>query len=865
MRVPGTLVAVRRLQTMVEVTALAIQERVARIHDALHGLHDLTLSLFSTTERSPQSVAQWLEASGFGTDAFGYFERIEILRKARAGDFEAQTQIYYAQPSITGDAEALHRMYSLRGIADLLGGLNARLPELAWMYYQDATDFSCTYPMHDPCTVVPPDFDWHEYHTYLSVLPGVNPRREIRWTPPNIDYGGKGLMVAPSIPLYRGDTLIGVWSFDVPVAALIEECMSASGLQEQEIFIVGLDGMVVAHPSLDPLKVRESGEVVRMSVSELEGYETLDLAALRVTGRATVVDRKGVRRLVVARQIPALDWWLVASVPEHGLMGQMKRSFAQAFEHVRQGDLEHRLGPLGEELQDVVGAYNEMVAEVQATLSANEKARRELERSRAKTRAIFDGAPVGLVVLRPDRQIVDVNAEFGRLTGGAASSLIGGDLLSLVPEALRGRVAGELEDPEQRAGLRPIETEFDGQDGTRTPVRIVLRVFDLDGEPHLLAGVEDLTQRRSLQARLQHTQQIQAIGNLAAGVAHDFNNLLTSVVANTSLLRETLEDPDARQMTDAVLMAARTGSALTAQLLAISRRDIVQPRAVNFGQVLRESETLLQRLLDDDVELAFDVDGGLPNVWADPTQLTQVVLNLVINARDALGTKGRRIAVRLGPARERRALQLVVSDDGEGIPEELRERVFEAFFTTKSRGTGLGLATVRETVESLGGTVELESEVGRGTSVKVMLPFVESDDQAEVDRVPSAEIPVERIILVVDDEPIVRDVAVRILNRKGFSAQGFSDGESALSAIETLRGRVGLVLTDVVMPGMSGRELADAIHVREPSLPVLFMSGYTDDAIVRRGVEASKATLLRKPFRPEELVELVRAMMIHVP
>ena len=423
----------------------------------------------------------------------------------------------------------------------------------------------------------------------------------------------------------------------------------------------------------------------------------------------------------------------------------------------------------------------------------------------------------------------------------------------------------ELEEPEQRAGLRPIETEFDAHDGTRVPVRIVLRTFELDGEPHLLAGVEDLTQRRTLQARLQHTQQIQAVGNLAAGVAHDFNNLLTSVVANGSLLRESLEGEDERQMLDAILTAARTGSALTAQLLAISRRDIVQPRAVNFGQVLRESETLLRRLLDDDVELAFDVDDRLPPVWADPTQLTQVVMNLVINARDALGTTGRQIRVRLVPARERRALQLVVADDGEGIPESLQARVFEAFFTTKSRGTGLGLATVRETVETLGGTVELESEVGRGTTVKVTLPFADSGTPATVDRVPSSQVPLEQIVLVVDDEPVVRDVAVRILKRRGFLAEAFPDGEAALSGIERLRGRVGLVLTDVVMPGMSGRELADAVHVRDPSLPVLFMSGYTDDAIVRRGVEASKATLLRKPFRPEELVELVRAMMVSAP
>jgi len=856
----GTLETVRELQTMVEVTALAIQERVARIHDALHGLRDLTLSLIANTKRSPESVAQWLDVAGFGTDEHGYFERLDVLKRARAGEVDARTQIYYAQPSIEADAEAVHRMYSLRGLADILCGLAERIPGLAWLYYQDATHFSLTYPMHDPCTVVPPDFDWHAYHTYLSVLPDVNPEREIRWTPPNIDYGGKGLMVAPSIPLYRDDTLMGVWSFDVPVVGLIEDCMKSMFIDGQDSFIVDSDGMLVAHRSLDPLQVGASGEVVRKSIAELgSAYAKVDLDHLRKTGTATVVDERGERRHVVGRRIPALNWLLIASVPEQSLLAEMTRSFTNAFDHVRQGDLAHRILPLGEELQGIVSAYNDMVGELESTLEANEQARKALDRSRRKTRAIFDGAPVGLAVLRGDRVLVDANAELARLVGAKPASLLGRSFVSLAAEQLQARFGHDLDDPERQSGRSPIETELLHGDGHLVPVRIVVRGLELDGEPHLLAGVEDLTRRRELQAQLQHTQQVEAIGKLAAGVAHDFNNLLTSVVANASFLEELVTDAEARGMADAIKVAARTGAALTSQLLAISRRDIVQPRSVSFSETLAESETLLRRLLDDDVILEFCIEEALPRVWADPGQLLQVVMNLVINARDALGDDGGRICVDLRRAPRAGGLMLSVTDDGSGIAEPLRDRVFEAFFTTKPRGTGLGLSTIRDIVREMGGEVTFQSEVGEGTVFDVFIPSLETVAARPSDASPAEA--VERVVVVVDDEPVVRNIAVRILERKGLRAQACEDGEAALQFLGRLGARAGMLLTDVVMPGMSGRELADVVRTRYPELPVLFMSGYADDAIVRRGVEAADVVLLRKPFQPDELVDTVRSMM----
>ena len=739
---------------MAEATARAIQERVARIQDTLHVLHDLTLSSFSTTARNPAATVEWLDAA-FTADGMH-------LTDVDAG--------------LEGDAEALHRLYCLRGISGVLPGLHTRLPGRANMHYRDARGFGLAYPKAD----------------VYGEPSDLGSGREIRWTPPHMRGGV--LAVTSSLGLYQADERIGVWSFEVPVAALLEDLAQARNL--------------------------------------------------------------------VARDIPELGWSLVVLVPEEGATDELARSFTEALDHVRQGDLDHRMQPIGDDLQGIVDAYNDMVGELQNTRLVNEQALRELEHSRQTTRAVFDGAPMGLVLLRPDRCIVDANAEFGRLLGVPPSSVLGRDLASIAAEEIGPRLATELDAPQSRAGERPVDTELRKGDESLVPVRIILRELELDETPFLLAGVEDLTLRRTLQARLQHTQQIQAIGKLAAGVAHDFNNLLTSVVGNACFLQESLDDADLREMAEAILVAARTGSALTAQLLAISRREIVQPRAVSFPEILRESETLLGRLLDEDVVLAFEIDDTLSAVWADPSQLLQVVMNLVINARDALGPEGRSIRVCLQRSPDTpESLRLSVSDDGVGIADGLRERVFEAFYTTKSRGTGLGLSTVRDIVEELGGRVSFQSEIGRGTTFMVEIPFLESAVPTEVEPTPSAPLPDDRIVLVVDDEAPVRDITVRMLERAGYVAQGCEGGEDALRALDSLGPQVGLVLTDVVMPGMSGRELADAILTRHPETPVLFMSGYTEDAVVRRGVEASKVGLLRKPFRPRALVEAVRRMM----
>jgi len=493
----------------VEVTALSIRERIARIHDALYALRDLTLSLYESTPRDQDVVRDWLARCGFGLDQHGYFERLELLERARAGEVDPGVHIYYANEAIAQDPEALFRMYALRGLPRGLETIGRRLPGLAWLYYQDATRLVIVYPMHDPCTVVPPDFDWRAYHTYMLVNPENNPGRRILWTPPNIDYGGKGLMVAPSIPLYRDDEFFGVWSFDVPVDSLIHDSLVDTVVAGQQGFIVDREGILIAHDSLATLVAPGVGDVYRKPLAELGGgFGSLDLQRLWSTGQARLTDAQGELCYAIARPIPALDWLLVATFPAQGVLQQMERSFLEAFDHAREGNLSHRVENVGiAGLQKLVDGFNAMAATVQSTLEGKESTMRELESSRDRTRAVFDASPVGLGVVDTGGVVVDINGELERLTGRIAPADKVLRLMDLAPQELSGELQQLLDDAVDRGCAGPVETELINAEGVFVPVRLLARRLDHQAEIHVLLGVEDITGRRRLQAQLLHTQK----------------------------------------------------------------------------------------------------------------------------------------------------------------------------------------------------------------------------------------------------------------------------------------------------------------------------------------------------------------------
>jgi PAS domain S-box-containing protein len=384
----------------------------------------------------------------------------------------------------------------------------------------------------------------------------------------------------------------------------------------------------------------------------------------------------------------------------------------------------------------------------------------------------------------------------------------------------------------------------------------------------------DFTDHQALEEQLRQAQRLESLGRLAGGVAHDFNNLLTVIHGNASLLLEryrrgSMEHEEVSE----IQRAADRASELTRQLLAFSRKQVLQPRTLNLTRNVRDMERMFRRLIGEDIHLVTDLDPDLWNVRADPGQIEQVVLNLVINARDALRSDGslivrsRNLTVKEPfsptgsftiPAGEYVALYVV--DDGSGIPPHVLPHIFDPFFTTKPMGvgTGLGLATVYGIVKQTNGYVWAGSEVGVGTTMHILLPRSATDVTEATPGAPTTNgARSTGTVLIVEDEAAVRDLAARVLRRSGFGVLEAAHGADALRLIGDRRVNVDLVLCDVVMPGMTGTELAEKIRTRAPQTKIIFMSGYTEDEIIRRGLLTSQVAFIEKPFSPAQLLKVI--------
>jgi|GEM_PF-2495670 len=388
---------------------------------------------------------------------------------------------------------------------------------------------------------------------------------------------------------------------------------------------------------------------------------------------------------------------------------------------------------------------------------------------------------------------------------------------------------------------------------------------------------QQVRERQSLESRLAHTQRMEMVGVLAGGVAHDFNNLLTVVCGCSEILLSELPvDAPLRGLVEDVARAGQRGTSLTRQLLAFSRQQILQVEAFNLNQALLDTIKLLARLLGEDVALQTRLDPAAGCVKGDVGQVEQVVINLAVNGRDAM-PRGGTLTIETAAVdvpepdpllppdvRPGRYVRMAVIDTGTGMLPEVQARMFDPFFTTKpaGRGTGLGLATVYGIVRQSGGFLTVRSDVGIGTTVAVYLP----QHEAEVTDPPSTSAPEpdaagnERILVVEDDES-VRALTIAVLKRQGYRVESAESGAAALAACDRMPTAFDLVLTDVVMPGMSGRELAESLVARYPRLRVAFLSGYTPDAILRHGIEDDQVAFLQKPYTPDALVRFVRGVL----
>jgi len=515
------------------------------------------------------------------------------------------------------------------------------------------------------------------------------------------------------------------------------------------------------------------------------------------------------------------------------------------------------------------------------------RAEEELRRTNELFRSAFEEAPGGMCLVSPEGRFLRVNNAFCTM-------------LERPESELPGMAFMDVTHPEDRSASREwVGKILAGEEVPKTLEKRYLRksghvlwgivgsflLRSDDGVPlFFITHIQDITDRKraeaekeKLQAQLQHAIKMEAVGRLAGGVAHDFNNLLTVITGYSELLlRKIGKKSSMHGQVEEIRRAGERAASLTQQLLAFSRKQIIEPKVVHLGHLVAEMHKMLTRLIGEDISLQATTGKSLGSVKVDPGQFQQILMNLVVNARDAMPGGGKIVIetanvdldegyCALHPyVKPGRFVMLAVSDTGAGMSEEVKAHIFEPFFTTKEKGcgTGLGLATTYGSVHQAGGSIEVYSEVGIGTTFKIYLPRVEEQVIIPVNDDLPTDLPGgTETVLIVEDEDILRNLCVRILEHLGYKVLQARNGTEAIVEVQGYGDRIDLLLTDVVMPGMNGSELATQLVLHNPEMKVLFTSGYTEDVISHHGVLAEGVSFIGKPYVPSSLARKVREVL----
>ena len=559
----------------------------------------------------------------------------------------------------------------------------------------------------------------------------------------------------------------------------------------------------------------------------------------------------------------------------------------ESAERVARGDLEAHAKISGpREVQLLARAFNLMTGQVRETLEGllveigdRTRAETSARESEERVRAFVENALDVILVIDRQGRVLYASPSIERLIGRNVAAVIGQNWYDWLAPAYalagRARLAEAIrEDKPVFEQLRVMH-----QNGEQRDVELVGRpAFDVRGVGGVIVNVRDVSdrvraesQRAELEEHLTQARKMEAIGHLAGGVAHDFNNLLTPIIGYTELVRSSLPPGDPIYTDLAVVLEAAEGARqLVRQLLAFGRKQALEVRALDLGEQVRRIEKILRAMIPESIELVLNLPSDHVVIRADATQLQQVVLNLVVNAQDAMSKTGGRLVVSVSLS-ERIARDaelelepgsygvLTVEDTGEGIDEATRARLFEPFFTTKERGkgTGLGLATVYGIVKQHRGAVTVVSTKGEGATFRVYFPCTR--DGVQSNQLAAAALPGRgETVLVAEDDPSVRTLVKNVLERNGYRALVAEDGLAALELARREKGRIDLLLSDVIMPGMNGRALRDALLLLYPGLRVLFMSGYTGDVLTGLGGLDRDVALVPKPFTPDTLLSGIR-------
>jgi two-component system, cell cycle sensor histidine kinase and response regulator CckA len=510
-------------------------------------------------------------------------------------------------------------------------------------------------------------------------------------------------------------------------------------------------------------------------------------------------------------------------------------------------------------------------------LTERRQAEVELLAAKERFQALIEAAPVAITMLDPGGRVLLWNAAAERTFGWSEEEAVGSPL-PIVPPRSQAEFDGLRQRVLSGEAITGVERERIRKDGSSVLVSIsAAPIHDASGTAvGIMAVILDVTERHRLEEQIRQMQKMEAVGRLAGGIAHDFNNLLTAITGYAEIAAQRLEEGPRLRAVEQIRAAADRAAELTRQLLAFSRKQILRPRRIDLNDVLEGMDGMLRRILGEDIEIRTLLEPDLPPVVADPGQLEQVVMNLSVNARDAMPAGGRLMletarveldasyADRHAEARTGPYVMLAVTDSGSGMPPEVVEHLFEPFFTTKpvGKGTGLGLSTVYGIVKQSGGNIWVYSEPDRGTTFKVYLPAAAGAAEPLPARpdVPGARGGAETILLAEDD-PSVRGILCEALQVRGYRVLEAASAEEALELARTHDGPIHLLVTDVVMPRIGGRELARTLEPMRPGIQVLYISGYTSNAIVHQGMLDPGIHFLQKPFTPDALGKKVREML----